>query len=90
MVITQPEFMRRMKDMSAVGGGGMFGGNFPDMFTLIVNTNHPLVSKILNEKDENVQKELSKQAADLALLAQGMLKGEELTRFVKRSLELMG
>jgi molecular chaperone HtpG len=89
MVITQPEFMRRMKEMSAVGGGGMFGGNFPDMFTLIVNTNHPLISKILHEKDEQLQKDLAKQATDLALLAQGLLKGEELTKFVKRSVELI-
>jgi molecular chaperone HtpG len=89
MIITQPEFMRRMKDMSAVGGGGMFGGNFPDMFNLIVNTNHPLISKILNEKDEAKQKALTKQATDLALLSQGLLKGEELTGFIKRSVSLL-
>jgi molecular chaperone HtpG len=89
MIITQPEFMRRMKDMSAVGGGGMFGGNFPDMFNLIVNTNHPLISKILNEKDETKQKALTKQATDLALLSQGLLKGEELTGFIKRSVSLL-
>ena len=90
MIITQPEFMRRMKDMSAVGGGGgMFGGNFPEMFNLVVNANHPLISRILNEKNEETQKKLTKQISDLALLSQNMLKGEELTRFVKRSVELI-
>ena len=90
MIITQPEFMRRMKDMSAVGGGGgMFGGNFPDMFNLVVNANHPLISRILNEKNKETQKKLTKQISDLALLSQNMLKGEELTRFVKRSVELI-
>lgn len=90
MQITQPEFMRRMKDMSAMGGGGMgFYGQMPDMYNLVVNTNHPLISKILNESDAARQKSLSKQAADLALLSQGLLKGEELTNFIKRSVELI-
>ncbi len=90
MLITKPEFMRRMKDMSAMGGGGMnFYGSMPDMHNLIVNSNHPLISKILNEKDEAKQKELTKQAADLAMLSQGLLKGEELTKFIKRSVELI-
>ncbi|MDQ3192592.1 MAG: hypothetical protein M3Q58_13445, partial [Bacteroidota bacterium] len=61
----------------------------PDMFNLIVNANHPLISRILNEKDEEIQKKLSKQVTDLALLSQNMLKGEELTKFVKRSVELI-
>lgn len=91
MLITRPEFMRRMKDMSALGGGGgmnMFG-TMPDMHNLVVNTNHPLVSKVISEKNEQTQKELLKQACDLALLAQGLLKGEELTKFIKRSVELI-
>jgi molecular chaperone HtpG len=90
MLITKPEFMRRMKDMSAMGGGGMsFYGNLPEMHNLIVNSNHPLISKILNEKDADKQKQLTKQTADLAMLSQGLLKGEELTKFIKRSVELI-
>tara|TARA_R110002050_G_scaffold39211_2_gene96328 strand:+ start:563 stop:2458 length:1896 start_codon:yes stop_codon:yes gene_type:complete len=90
MTITQAEFMRRMKDMSAVGGGGMMGmGNMPDMYDLKVNANHPLISKILNEKDAIKQKEMAKQAADLALLSQNLLKGEDLSKFIKRSVELI-
>jgi len=85
-MITQPEFMRRMKEMQASGGGGMFGmGNFPEMYTLVVNTNSELASTILNNPDENLQKGLIKQALDLAKLSQGLLKGEELTAFVKRN-----
>lgn len=90
MTITQAEFMRRMKDMSAVGGGGMMGmGNMPDSYDLKVNANHPLISKILNEKDSKKQKEMAKQAADLALLSQNLLKGEELSKFIKRSVQLI-
>lgn len=91
MLVTRPEFMRRMKDMSALGGGGgmnMFG-NFPEMHNLVVNTNHPLVTKVIAEKDETKKVELLKQASDLALLAQGLLKGEDLTKFIKRSVELI-
>ncbi|MEX2379687.1 MAG: molecular chaperone HtpG, partial [Vicingaceae bacterium] len=90
MTITQAEFMRRMKDMSAVGGGGMMGmGNLPDSYDLKVNANHPLITKILKEKDAAKQKEMAKQAADLALLSQNLLKGEELSKFIKRSVELI-
>jgi molecular chaperone HtpG len=90
MLVTRPEFMRRMKDMSALGGGGMnMFGNMPEMHNLIVNTNHPLVTKIVSEKDAAVKSQLIKQSADLALLSQGLLKGEELTRFIKRSVELI-
>ena len=90
MLITKPEFMRRMKDMSAMGGGGMaFYGSMPDMHNLVVNSNHPLISKILNEKNADKQKQLTKQTADLAMLSQGLLKGEELTKFIKRSVELI-
>ncbi|CAM3878627.1 molecular chaperone HtpG [Flavobacterium cucumis] len=88
-IITQPEFMRRMKEMSASGGGGMFGmGNFPDMYNLVVNTNSVLATTILNSP-EDTQKDLVKQALDLAKLSQGLLKGEELTSFVKRSFETL-
>lgn len=88
--ITQPEFMRRMKDMSKTGGGGMFGmGNFPEMYNLIVNTNHELTGTILNSEDKTQQEALVKQALDLAKLSQNLLKGEELTAFVKRSFELI-
>jgi molecular chaperone HtpG len=91
MTIVQPEFMRRMKDMQAVGGGGMamFGGAMPDTYNLVVNTNHPLISKILNEKDKTKQTEITKRTTDLALLSQNMLKGEELTKFINQSIELI-
>tara|TARA_B110000503_G_C7146076_1_gene413032 strand:+ start:536 stop:2440 length:1905 start_codon:yes stop_codon:yes gene_type:complete len=90
MTVTQAEFMRRMKDMSAMGGGGMMGmGNMPDMYNLSVNSNHPLISKILAEKDEAKRKDMTKQAADLALLSQNLLKGEELSKFIKRSVSLI-
>lgn len=90
MLITRPEFMRRMKDMSAMGGGGMnFYGSMPDMYNLVVNSNHPLISKILSEKNSDTQAQLAKQAADLAMLSQGLLKGEELTKFIKRSVEMI-
>jgi len=89
-IITQPEFMRRMKEMSQTGGGGMFGmGNFPEMYNLVVNTNSDLASTILNTEDKSVQESLVKQALDLAKISQGLLKGEELTAFVKRSFELI-
>ncbi|MHA3789854.1 molecular chaperone HtpG [Flavobacterium hauense] len=87
-MITQPEFMRRMKEMSASGGQGMFG-NFPDMYNLVVNSNHELSSAILNSTDKTHQEALVKQALDLAKLSQNLLKGEELTAFVKRSFELI-
>lgn len=89
-IITQPEFMRRMKEMSQSGGGGMFGmGNFPEMYNLVVNTNSDLATTILNTSDKSAQESLVKQALDLAKISQGLLKGEELTAFVKRSFELI-
>lgn len=85
-MITQPEFMRRMKEMQAMGGNTMFG-SFPDSYNLIVNTNSEIASKILNESNAETKSNLVKQALDLAKLAQGLLKGEELTAFVKRNFE---
>lgn len=87
-LITVPEFMRRMKEMSATGGGMMGMGNMPEMYNLVVNTNHELVSEILNA-DEDKQKQLVSQAFDLAKLSQNLLHGEELTNFIKRSYELI-
>ncbi len=87
-MITQPEFMRRMKEMQQSGGNGMFG-NFPEMYNLIVNSNHELVSDILNEKDTAKKETLIKQSLDLARLSQGLLTGEELTNFIARSYEMI-
>ncbi|MDC0643081.1 molecular chaperone HtpG [Flavobacteriaceae bacterium] len=87
-VLTQPEFMRRMKEMQQAGGSGMFG-NFPEMFTLVVNTNHPLIEQILNTKTKNKRERLIQQTLDLARLSQNLLKGEELTKFIQRSVELI-
>lgn len=90
LIITQPEFMRRMKDMQKTGGGGMFGmGNMPDMYNLVVNTNHELISEILNTKTKKKQERLITQSLDLARLSQGLLKGEALTSFIKRSFEMI-
>ncbi|GAA4378518.1 molecular chaperone HtpG [Hymenobacter koreensis] len=90
VIITLPEFMRRMKDMQRAGGGGgmaMFG-SLPDSYTVSVNANNPVAQRVLKADDEAAAK-LAKQAFDLALLAQGMLKGEALTAFVKRSADLL-
>ncbi|MDN3492517.1 molecular chaperone HtpG [Winogradskyella bathintestinalis] len=90
-IITQPEFMRRMKEMQQTGGGGgMFGmGNMPEMYNLIVNTNSELVGEILGTKTKKKQERLITQSLDLARLSQGLLKGEELTNFIKRSYEMI-
>ena len=89
-IITQPEFMRRMKEMQATGGGGMMGmGNFPDMYNLVINTNNELVGEILNTKTKKKQDRLIQQAFDLAKLSQGLLQGEELTNFIKRSFQMV-
>ncbi|MDG1811600.1 MAG: molecular chaperone HtpG [Polaribacter sp.] len=88
-IITVPEFMRRMKEMSATGGGMMGMGNMPDMYNLVVNTNHELVGQILNTKTAKKQERLIKQSFDLAKLSQNLLHGEALTNFIKRSYELI-
>ena len=85
-IITQPEFMRRMKDMQATGGGGMFGmGGFPEMYNLVVNTNSELAGKLLSEEDGEAKNAHIKHALDLAKLSQNLLKGKELTEFIQRS-----
>ena len=90
VVITQSEFMRRMKEQQAMGGGGMqMMGAFPEMYNLVVNSNHPLTSKILGEKDKAKKEKLAKQAVDLALLSNGMLKGKDLAEFISRSVEMI-
>lgn len=90
VTITQNEFMRRMKDMETIGGGGMMGmGSLPDMYDLIVNTNNPLIGKLLVETDEKKQDALIKQVYDLARLSRSLLKGKELNEFVKRSVSLI-
>ena len=90
-IITEPEFMRRMKEMQQNGGGGgMFGmGNMPDMYNLIVNTNHELVTEILNTKTAKKKERLVNQALDLAKLSKGLLKGEDMTAFINRSYEMI-
>ncbi len=89
-IITQPEFMRRMKEMQATGGGGMFGmGNMPEMYNLVVNTNSELVGEILSTKTKKKQERLISQSLDLARLSQGLLKGKELSEFIKRSYDMI-
>ena len=87
-IITQPEFMRRMKDMQNTGGNNMFG-NMPEMYNLVVNTNNKLVTDIFNTKTKNKRDRLIKQSLDLAKLSQNLLKGEDLTEFIKRSYDLI-
>ncbi len=90
MQITEAEFMRRMKEQQALGGGGMgFMGTMPEMYNLVVNSNHPLISKILETKTDKKKKQLIEQATDLALLAKGMLTGKKLTEFLKRSIDII-
>jgi molecular chaperone HtpG len=88
VTITMEEWMRRMKEMSKLGGGMNFYGSMPDSYKVSVNANHTLISKIL-QADETKQAKIAKQAFDLALLAQGMLKGADLTAFVERSVEII-
>lgn len=90
VVATRPEFMRRMKDMSAISGPmGSFYANMPDEVTLTVNGNHPIYQNILKEEDHSKQEKVVRNLGDLALLSQGLLKGNDLTAFITRSVELM-
>ena len=89
-IITNPEFMRRMKEMQQTGGGGMFGaGNMPEMYNLVINTNSEIISSIVNTKTKKKQERLINQSLDLAKLSHGLLKGEELTNFISRSFEII-
>jgi molecular chaperone HtpG len=85
IIITQPEFIRRMMEQQRMGGGGFYGA-FPEMYNLTVNSNHPVVGSLLQKSDEDKQA-VTKQLVDLALLAQGMLKGEALDQFIQRNIE---
>jgi molecular chaperone HtpG len=85
IIITQPEFIRRMMEQQRLGGGGFYGA-FPEMYNLTVNANHPIVGSLL-QKNELEQGVITKQLVDLALLAQGMLKGEALDQFIQRNIE---
>ncbi|SMC69842.1 molecular chaperone HtpG [Pedobacter africanus] len=89
VTVTMDEFMRRMKDMAAMGGGMGFYGNMPDSYKVAINGNHKLIGKIIATDSEEEQGLLAKQAVDLALLAQGMLTGADLTAFVSRSVALI-
>ncbi len=90
MQVTQSEFMRRYREMAQTSGGGMgFYGELPENYNLVVNINHPLIGRVLNETDTEKQKELVHQLTDLALLGNGLLKGEALSRFLKRSVEMI-
>ncbi|PHR30011.1 MAG: molecular chaperone HtpG [Fluviicola sp.] len=88
IIITQPEFIRRMKEQQAMGGGGFFGA-FPETYNLVINSNHEKISDVLNTKTKKTQDRKVKQLTDIALLAQGMLKGEALNAFIQRSIELV-
>ncbi|MBP3739678.1 MAG: molecular chaperone HtpG [Bacteroidales bacterium] len=90
MQVTQSEFMRRYREMAQTSGGGMgFYGELPESYNLVVNINHPLISRVLNETDAEKQKELVHQLTDLALLANGLLKGEALSKFLQRSVAMI-
>jgi molecular chaperone HtpG len=90
VVATRPEFMRRMKDMAGVGGGmTAFYAQMPDEVTLTVNGNHPIYQTLLKEGNADLQKSQVRNLADLALLSQGLLKGNDLTNFINRSVDLL-
>ena len=88
-IITQSEFMRRMKEQQQLSGGMNVFGELPESYNLAVNSNHPISSTLLNESNENIQAELIKQVLDLALLSQGLLKGKNLTEFIARSVSII-
>lgn len=88
IIITQPEFIRRMKEQQAMGGGGFYGA-FPEMHNLVINSNHEKISQVLNTKTKKSQERQIRQLTDIALLSQGMLKGEDLNAFIERSIDLI-
>lgn len=90
VTVTIDEFMRRMKDMAQTGSGMNFYGQMPDRYKVTINGNHPLMQRLLSLEDAVEQQKLAKQAFDLALLSRGLLNGNELTAFVKRSVDLIG
>ena len=90
VIITQSEFMRRMKEQQQIGGGGMqMFGDMPDSYSLSINANHKIITKIISEKNKKKRSSLINQMLDLAFLSKGMLKGEELTKFISRSVDLL-
>ena len=91
VIATRPEFMRRMKDMAGMSGGGMtaFYAQMPDEVHLTINGNHPIYQALLKETDAEKQKKQARNLADLALLSQGLLTGAELTNFINRSVDLL-
>jgi len=89
VMITQPEFMRRMKDMSALGGGYSFMGAMPDNYNLVINSNHALILQLVETQDAGQQEKICRQLVDLALLSQNLLKGEALSGFIRRSVEII-
>lgn len=89
MIITQNEFMRRYKEMSAISGQQGFYGEMPEMYNLVVNINHPLMKQVLDDQDADHQKQVISQMTDLALLSNGLLKGQALTDFINRSIKLI-
>ncbi len=90
VMITRPEFMRRMKDMQAMGGSQYsFMGEMPDQYNVVINSNHPMVASLIEDADENHKETISKQLVDLAKLSQNLLKGKDLANFVKRSVEII-
>ncbi|HNQ83495.1 MAG TPA: molecular chaperone HtpG, partial [Bacteroidales bacterium] len=88
-LVVQPEFMRRMKDMSALGGGYMGLGNMPEFYNLVVNVNHPVMQNILDQQKDEEKDKIVSHLYDLALVSQNLLKGEKLAAFIKRSVEMM-
>jgi len=88
-LITRPEFMRRMKEMAATGGGYEFMTGMGEQFNLIINANHPLMKKVISATSEDEKQKMMRQAVDLAMLSQGLLKGEALSGFIRRSVELI-
>jgi molecular chaperone HtpG len=88
IIVTQPEFIRRMMEQQKYGGGGFFGA-FPETYNLVVNANHAKVEGLLQESNEAEKATKVKQLTDLALLSQGMLKGEELSKFIDRSIDFI-
>jgi molecular chaperone HtpG len=88
VVVTRSEFIRRMNEMAATGGGGMFGGQMKEPMQVVLNTAHPYLQKLSSSTEADQRDKLARQAYDLALLSQGLLKGEALTAFIERSIDL--